>query len=299
MHLGRALERWWRERRLGARARRLYGTRFPDEVVLPETGIRLSIDPRDPRARKQVLFDGLRGRVHRNARFWREACSLLGPDLCLDVGANFGECGLGCRYESNAKVLVLEANPALMEHLERTHAMHPDADQIQVIHALVGASDALAQPLYVNRASTGRSTAVASITDDGSFGEAVMVPMRSIDSLLAERAMAPARMVFKVDVEGFEPAVMAGMAQTLARCEQALGYVELDTDFLERAGWSLETYDRHLAGLEVYIVEPGKRIRLRRVTSLANVGATLSGRHLHTDMVLVRGDVALPSEWLV
>lgn len=299
MPLGRTVERWWRERRLGAKAARVYGTRFPERVVLPETGIHLCIDPRDPRARKQILFDGLRGRVHRNARFWREACALTAPELCLDVGANFGECGLGMQYPPDVRVLVMEANPALIPHLESSRLLHPDAGRIEIVHALMGAANGPAQALYVNAVSSGRSTAVASMTEDGSFAAPVMVAARSVDSLLAERSLTPKALLFKVDVEGFEPVVLAGMARTLADSKRAVGYVEFDTVFLEQAGCSLAEYDRHLHGLRIHLLLPGKGIRMRPWPSLVAVREALEGRHLHTDMVLLRGDVDLPREWFV
>lgn len=298
MKLGRRFEGWLRELMLAKRLRARYGTRFPNQAVLPESGMTLFINPRERRARKQILFDSLRGRVHRNARFWREALAVLQPDYCIDVGANYGECGLGVRYPRGVDVLVAEANPTLIAYLQKSRAGHPNRDQIEIEHALVGESDAAARPFYLNQVSSGRSTAVAGVACDGTFGAAIEVPVRAVDSLLAERNRAPERLLFKIDVEGFEPAVLAGMQATLAAADSALGYVELDTRFIAQAGFTLPYYDSLLAGLAIYALDQSKSMRMRRVASLERLART-SGEMLHTDIVLAKNIAAFPESWEV
>lgn len=298
MKPGRRFEGWLRELMLAPRLRARYGSRYPEQVVLPESGIVLSIDPRERRARKQILFDSLRGRVHRNARFWREALAVLRPDVCIDVGANYGECGLGVRYPLGVDVLAAEANPTLIAHLEKSRIAHPNREQIEIVHTLVGEADGPARPFYLNTVSSGRSTAVAGVACDGTFGAAIEVPVRAVDSLLAERNRAPARLLLKIDVEGFEPAVLAGMQATLAAADSALGYVELDTRFIAQAGFTLPFYDSLLAGLAIYALDHGKSMRMRRVASLERLART-SGEMLHTDIVLAKNIAAFPESWEV
>lgn len=298
MKPGRRFEAWLREITLAPRLHARYGTRFPEQVVLPESGIALSINPRERRARKQILFDSLRGRVHRNARFWREALAVLQPDFCIDVGANYGECGLGVRYPQGVDVLVAEANPTLIDYLEKSRAAHPNLEQIEIVHTLVGDADAPPRPFYLNEVSSGRSTAVAEVARDGTFGAAIEVPVRALDSLLAERGRSPEQLLFKIDVEGFEPAVLAGMQGTLAKAASALGYVELDTHFIAQAGFTLAYYDSLLAGLAIYVVEQGKSMRMRRVASLERL-AGASAATLHTDIVLAKNIAAFPDDWQV
>lgn len=83
---------------------------------------------------------------------------------------------------------------------------------------------------------------------DGEDGEdsVVVVPMRTVDDLCADLDFAPD--LVKIDVEGFEQAVLAGARATLARCRPPL-FLELHPQRLAELGGSVEQVLDLLAGL--------------------------------------------------
>ena len=60
--------------------------------------------------------------------------------------------------------------------------------------------------------------------------------------MLREAGCRPKTLVYKIDVEGFEPKVLDGMADTLAGTEWSVGFVELDQMSAEAAGVDLSAF---------------------------------------------------------
>lgn len=295
--IGRELEWWLRELRLAPKVLRQYGTRFPTRVKLPDMEIYIHINPSDRRARKQVLFDLMRGRSHRNSRFWRDFVHHIKPNAALDIGANYGECAFGMEYPPNVRVFAVEANPELTPYLLKSLDDHPSRDQIQVINKLVSDETVQRVPFFLNRASSGQSTAVASIAADSGVVEAVEVAAVRVDDILGGTGARPDKLVFKVDVEGFEPKVLTGMSDTLERASLAAGYVEMDSCFLSRSGWTTERYDREIiSGFQLYVPMDQKSLVLKRYESLAAYRRTFGGDRIHVDLILVKNPQSL--DWL-
>ena len=91
----------------------------------------------------------------------------------------------------------------------------------------------------------------------GTVMVAEAVPVTTLDTLVA--ALGLVRVDFiKADIEGFEPALIAGAVETLRRHRPAL-LLEMDTSLLRRAGGSLEGFWAELMGLGYlpYGVPPG------------------------------------------
>ncbi len=299
--IGKELEWWLRELRLAPEVLRQYGTRFPKRVKLPGTEIHIHIDPADRRARKQVLFDLIRGRVHRNSRFWRDFILHTGPTTALDIGANYGECVFSMEYPQNVRVVAVEANPELMPHLLKSLHDHPSAAQIEVINALVSDKSTNSVAFYLNRNSSGQSTAVASIAADSGEVEPVEIASIRIDDIFSNAKYRPDKLVFKVDVEGFEPNVLRGMNGALREASLAVGYVEIDSHFLSRTGWKIDRYDEEIiSAFQLYIPVDQKSLVLREYDSLGAYRQSFGEGRIHTDMILVKNPTAfdwLPPAW--
>lgn len=295
--IGKEIEWWIREIRLTPKVFHQYGTRFPTCITFQDTDIHIYIDPKDRRARKQILFDLIRDRQHRNSRFWKDFVAHVRPTTALDIGANYGECVFSIKYPPNVKVIAIEANPKLMPSLRKSLHDHPSAPQIEVVNNLASDKSSPAIAFYLNRDSSGRSTAVRAIADDSPAVETVEVPAVRIDDILSRPSYRTDRLVFKVDVEGFEPKVLLGMIDTLQSVSLAVGYVEIDSEFLSRTGWTLEQYDRKiLSSFQLYVPVDQKSLLLRKYDSLQTYRKKFGDDRIHTDLILLKNPKGL--DWL-
>ena len=137
-------------------------------------------------------------------------------DLVFDIGAHVGD-RIASFRRLGAKVVALEPQPGAMRALRLIHGR--DAD-VTLLRAAVGP-----QPgeitLHVNSANPTVSTASSEFLEAAAgapgwegqtWDHMITVPLVSLDSLIAQYGM-PA--FAKVDVEGFEASVLAGLSQPL------------------------------------------------------------------------------------
>ncbi len=141
----------------------------------------------------------------------------LGPDdLFVDVGAHWGIYALhaATRHRAGVRVLAIEAHPGNIGPLTQGVSANGLGDAVEVICVAAGAKPGSA-PLVFN-STMGHSLYGLGLPEGaGRLGE-VTVPVLPLDLLLAERPeLAERRMIFKVDVEGYEPEVMEGARRTL------------------------------------------------------------------------------------
>jgi FkbM family methyltransferase len=214
---GRRLARHWAHFRTRVRS---------DRVTFPGL-VELHVDPDDDRGKWVRKHRGVTQSSVTGT--WIAAAGLLRPDLCLDIGANYGEVSLLVRYQGARRLLLFEPNPAVQPYLSRSVASHVDHGNVKVLPVAVGD--------VAGRASltvaTGYSGTANLRRPDGGVGCVVDVELTTVDEVLAGEDLTDKRILFKIDVEGFEGHVLAGMEQTLARCEGFVGIVEFDQDYLE------------------------------------------------------------------
>ncbi|TVR65270.1 MAG: FkbM family methyltransferase [Gemmatimonadales bacterium] len=289
---GKSVEHAIRAVKMHVLLRRRYGTLRPEWVPYPDFEASLSIDPHDQRALHKIALDFARRRTARHIRFWRDFTVHLEPAVCLDVGANYGECLFSLRYPPATRVLGVEANPRILPHLERSRDAHPDTSLIHLHHAIAGDDDRELASLWLEPRWSGRTRAFAG-HEDGGERERVEVPATRIDTLvggLTGPGPLDGPLVFKIDVEGFESFVLRGMARTVAAAPLAVGYVEVDRELMEAAGASISEVDDMLEGFRLFVPERRRgRDQLRPLPSLGELVAGRSGR-FHTDVVMVRGE---------
>jgi FkbM family methyltransferase len=137
-------------------------------------------------------------------------------DLVFDIGAHVGD-RIASFRRLGARVVALEPQPGAMRALRLIHGR--DAD-VTLLRAAAGP-----QPgeitLHVNCANPTVSTASAEFLEAAagapgwegqSWDQAITVPLVSLDSLIAQHGL-PA--FTKIDVEGFEASVLAGLSRPL------------------------------------------------------------------------------------
>jgi FkbM family methyltransferase len=172
---------------------------------------------------------------------WQQMVKSSAWQTVLDIGANYGEMALSVRYGRYATIYLFEANPYLKPYLERSIAAHRDGARMRLYQCVVSDKQGRAK-FTIDRKWSGTSSAMVPFRDpDGVFkggGEEVFEEVDlvacPIDVMLESQDVG--RLVFKIDVEGYEFHVLRGMARTLAKASCFIGLVEVDTDRLAAAG---------------------------------------------------------------
>jgi FkbM family methyltransferase len=132
--------------------------------------------------------------------------------VAIDIGANLGEWSVPLAQAVGPQGLVLccEPNPAIAAALAATLKIN-NLGQAQVWPVAVSEQDGEGR-LAIDRTDTGQSRLAV---------EGVPVPLRSLDSIVAEAALDRLNLI-KIDVEGHEAAVLTGGAATLRRLRPAV-----------------------------------------------------------------------------
>lgn len=220
------------ETKLAWRYKRL----FPCSVEMPESGASVFVDRYEPRGRAVLLC---KAQGQRSTKRWFHAAySHLQPDIVIDVGANYGEFVFAGRYRPETRVIAVEANSTLHPFLGQSRETHPDRDQIEIIHALAGARSDADQAFYVDPGSSGRSSAVPR----GEHCEEQIVKTLALDDLFEPASLAESKLLFKIDVEGFEAHVMSGMTSLLSTTGQRFGIIEFNSSLIHRSGIDPESF---------------------------------------------------------
>ena len=168
-------------------------------------GATVVLNPTDP-----VVSGALRFGVYEKAEtlFFQSACR--DGMTFLDVGANLGYyTALAARAVGpNGRVLAVEPDPDSFGYLEQTIA----ANTVGNVEAFpVAASDAPAMlPLYISTDNRGDNRLYASDEERPQ----VEVEARPLDALLRENKIETVDLI-KIDVQGYEPKVIAGLRETI------------------------------------------------------------------------------------
>jgi FkbM family methyltransferase len=300
--IGKKLEWIAREIKLAPKVYRTYGTLYPEWVAIPECGISICINPRERRARKKILFDFIRGKTSRNRQFWIDFVRHMNPDVALDIGTNYGECLFSVEYSNTTRAIGIEANPSLIPILENTSSRHPSSEKILIKNMLASDADACEMELFVDEDWSGTSTAVKAIAEQTEKpSKSVLVKSQRIDDLLKELGLSPKMLLFKLDVEGYEPNVLLGMQEALEKAKHIIGFIEIDSDFLEKAGWTIKEYSNSILNVfDIYLPSPNQKNALIKVENLPDYIQANGIKKLHTDIFITKGYTNadwLPSGW--
>ena len=174
---------------------------------------KLYVDTRDKGLCAHLLLDGYweMGLTMHIARHVRPGMT------AIDVGANFGYYTvlLAALVGAGGQVLAIEPAPATAAMLRRSVALNGFEPVATVIEAAAGAGDNAQALLFVPEREPKNAQIVASPDGlDHIPGTLHRVAQTSIDALAADRRRID---FIKIDAEGAEEAVVAGMLATLRR----------------------------------------------------------------------------------
>lgn len=159
----------------------------------------------------------------------------VGPgDWAIDIGANIGVVTgqLATRVGASGHAWAIEPVPRNCQRLRDLRERN-GLEMIRSFDVALGAADGT---LTLRLPPQGGS-AWASVTASWINGDKITVPVRSLDSLVAEHGIEAKLAVIKIDVEGYEAQVLAGATETLARFRPLLD-VEFNDEILRDAGSS-------------------------------------------------------------
>lgn len=177
---------------------------------------RIYVDPSDSRGRALTRTGGDFNPL--SSALWRAVLALRPHwDYVLDIGANYGEMLAGADLAHADRVIAFEPNPAVADRLRRTVAELPWAVELQQL--AVGAAPGSAQ-FVVDARWSGKSH-VAEQAD----GNGIAVEMTSVDEVL--RDASPSEVAVKIDVEGLETEVLAGMRDLQSRTDLVVVMLEI------------------------------------------------------------------------
>ncbi|MCT0200804.1 FkbM family methyltransferase [Synechococcus sp. CS-1325] len=168
-------------------------------------------------------------------------------DVFFDIGANVGTYTILASGVIQAYTIALEPIPATFARLERNLRLNDLYSRVDARCLAVGA-EAGSLRFTSSRDTTNKAVSLLTAATDEPTLE---VPVAVVDELLSHHSPP---ILWKVDVEGFEPEVLRGATSALRNPELKAVLLEADTPSLQRtmhdAGFSRFNYDLFDRSLE-------------------------------------------------
>lgn len=243
---------------------------------------RLSVDPYDARARKMLLAKGPKC-FTRNQRLIEAFTKNLPIDLFLDIGTNYGETLVSSPLFSKVRRIGFEPNPRLFPYLRKTLRMNDDLENIEIVNKAVSSEAGKNIEFYVSKKWSGKSSAVSGIS--GGEIEKILVQTTTIDEQISV-AGPITFLLIKLDVEGYEPAVIRGAQKTHQMVPNVLYLMEFDTKFIRKGGEDPRAFFTELA--KDFRIYSASSLELGPVKCFDDLISGHSGDELHTDLVMYR-----------
>jgi FkbM family methyltransferase len=183
----------------------------------------------------------MKGTQKAKVDLWKKMAS-ASPDVCVDVGANYGEFSAAIA-DTGLPIIAVEANPKLALCLKASFAAYHN---VTIVNAAASDSAGTAS-IFFNRNSSGSSSMSKEVAEDslsdalwGGGGKQVeeeAVPSVRLDHLIPETLGRSVKsMSLKIDVEGFEELVIRGVMPLLKNLEWWRALVEFNPRAIRNAG---------------------------------------------------------------
>jgi FkbM family methyltransferase len=233
-----------------------FGTMFPDGTMLVQTihGLKYFIDPNDEIMAPQLV-------VYRQ---WepdlsRYISSSVTPDtVFVDVGANFGyfTCLAASKIGSNGggRVISIEPNPAMQRLLKKNIRINWSMGKVEIHDCAITERTGYVDFCVPSGRAANASVATLSSSEEGHF----IVPSKSLDELILHDKVD----LMKIDVEGFETAVLRGGRGVIGRSNDIQIVLEWSVAQMKSAGFGVDELLQLLIEqrLSVYHLPPNRFI---------------------------------------
>ena len=130
-------------------------------------------------------------------------------DLFIDVCANVGFYTLLAGAQSNLNIISFEPNASTFQRLAKGVALNGLAQRVILLNSALGSTPGR-QILHARAIGTGGESLLH--VEDERPSESQQVEVRTLDQIFEQYALAVKNALIKIDVEGFEHAVLAGAA---------------------------------------------------------------------------------------
>jgi FkbM family methyltransferase len=197
-----------------------------------ESGLSFYVHHRDLLGRHLAKYGGHEPLL---TRLMSEYLTNTSRGIVVDVGANIGWHAIhAAQHKSVATVAAFEPDPFNAWLLDRNLSLN-NTDNVVVSACAVGARRGSARLYRYKGSNRGRHSVLGNL----GFGSR-MVPMIDLDAALDNLGLGDEPvLLIKVDVEGYEPEVVAGAQRTLARTDMVI--MEYSPGMSRRGGLSPET----------------------------------------------------------
>lgn len=257
--------------------------KLPAYIRLPSS-LELHIDPKENRGRALLISNGIT--QERVVKFWERSVSVFSPTTVLDIGVNYGECLFSIRYPNDTKIYGVEANEHLLSYINKSLSEHPNKNQMNIVHAFASNQENETQEFYVDKNWSGTSSGKEIYSK---MVEKHLVQTITIDALLIGQDLSKARILFKIDVEGYEAFVIEGMENVIRYSKGLLGILEFDTLYMQNSGTDINLFlEKLTVYFHVYAYNPTGELLLLTDVTLKGLQKIFKARDIHTDLVLVK-----------
>ncbi|WP_141431039.1 FkbM family methyltransferase [Bacillus sp. 03113] len=259
--------------------------KLPDKVMLPSFNT-LYVDSEENRGRALLISNGITQK--RLTHFWSKAVNEFKPDLVIDVGVNYGECIFSATYPVNTKIYGIEANSHLLKYINRSKDVHPNKSQITIINAIASDKDDEEKIFFIDKHWSGTSS--ATYIPSHNLIEKVPIKSIKIDTLFSRERISEA-VLFKVDVEGYEPFVLQGMTNLFENSKSLLGFIEFNSEYIEKLGISVDVFLGFLQTyFSIYVYKEDDVLVKATHLKYEDLRNLFGTNYIHTDFILVKDE---------
>ncbi|WP_077617347.1 FkbM family methyltransferase [Bacillus sinesaloumensis] len=217
--------------------------------------------------------------------FWRRSANYLKPELILDIGMNYGEILFSTEYGPTTTIIGIDANKDLEPFIKESKLSHPNSGQIQTFFALASNEVHDQHAFYVSPSWTGTSSAI--LNGNAHHYKQKSVPSITVDSILDSRKYNTEKVLFKIDVEGYEEKVMKGMTSVLGAANKVIGSIEFASIAMKKSGCNLQEFlDWISSSFSIHIHGGNNSLFSVEQNSLARLQEFYQKEEIHTDLFL-------------
>lgn len=187
------------------------------------------------------IISRMGGTQYEKIRIWRTLAA-LNPEVCIDVGANYGEFTAAVATTTGQDIYVIEANALLTDCLEQSFA---GKENIHIINRAASDEDG-EMDFFYNAASSGSASVSINVPKyekrtcirGGAIQSAKMQTIR-IDKYLEQKNKGfPASFIIKIDVEGHDEAAFQGIQNLISNAQWWRALIEFSPQAICQAGGS-------------------------------------------------------------